>query len=116
MELFDSHAHYNDEKFDLDREKIIKTAYAQGIKKIVNAGYSLESSKQAIKIAENYEFMYATVGISPNDIQNFKKEYINELENQGILEYGRTNNADGSVTIPEVLVPFMGGQTILKAK
>lgn len=80
MELFDSHAHYNDEKFDLDREQVIKTAYKEGVKKIVNAGYSLESSKQAIKIAENYEFMYATVGISPNDIQNLKKEYINELE------------------------------------
>lgn len=70
MEFFDSHAHYNDEKFEEDKEKLIKDIYEDGITKMVTVGYDLESSKKAIEIANQYEFMYATCGISPNDVQN----------------------------------------------
>ena len=80
MELLDSHAHYNDEKFDDDRDTIIKEAYNSGITTIINAGYSLESSKKAIEIANQYEFMYATVGVSPNDIEVLKGNYIEDIE------------------------------------
>ena len=68
MELFDNHAHYNDEKFDLDRDEIIKKIYDSGVTKFICAGYSLESSKKALEIATNYNFIYTTAGISPNDI------------------------------------------------
>ena len=81
MEFFDSHAHYNDEKFEEDRDELIKKIYNEGITKIINAGYSLESSKQAIEIAKNYDFMHTIVGISPNDIECFKKEDLIEIEN-----------------------------------
>lgn len=80
MELLDSHSHYNDEKFDNDRDIIIKEAYNSGVKTIINAGYSLESSKKAIEIANQYKFMYATVGVSPNDIEDVKTNYIEEIE------------------------------------
>ena len=80
MELFDSHAHYNDEKFNLDREELLKDIYNLGVTKIINAGYSLESSEKAIEIAEKYNFMYATVGISPNDIEQFEKENLIKIE------------------------------------
>jgi len=81
MELFDSHAHYNDEKFDEDRKELIEEIYKSGVTKIVCAGYSLESSKRALDIASNYDFIYTTSGISPNDIDDFKEEYLNEIEN-----------------------------------
>ena len=68
MELFDSHAHYNDEKFNNDREEVIKIVYNSGVTKLINAGYSLQSSKVALDIANAHSFMYATAGISPNDI------------------------------------------------
>ena len=80
MELFDSHAHYNDEQFDKDRFEIIDAIYKSGVTKIINAGYSLESSKKAIEIANDYDFMYTTAGISPNDIEDFKEEYLDEIE------------------------------------
>ena len=80
MELFDSHAHYNDEKFDIDRKDLIKDIYDYGVTKIINAGYSLESSRHAIEIANNYDFMYTTAGISPNDIDDFKKEDLEVVE------------------------------------
>ena len=81
MEFFDSHAHYNDEQFDIDKNSLIKEIYNSKITSIINAGYNLESSKKAIKLAKEYDFIYATVGISPNDIDDFKKEYLNEIEN-----------------------------------
>lgn len=80
MEFFDSHAHYNDERFEENRDELIKEIYSEGITKIVNAGYSLESSKKAIEIADNYDFMYTTAGISPNDIDDFKEEHLEEIE------------------------------------
>ena len=46
MELFDNHAHYNDEKFDDDRDEIIKKIYDSGVTKLISAGYSLASSIQ----------------------------------------------------------------------
>ena len=55
MRLFDSHAHYDDEKFDQDREEIIQKIYDSGVEKFISAGYSLESSKRAIELADKYE-------------------------------------------------------------
>lgn len=81
MNLIDSHAHYNDEKFDEDREDVLKSVYNEGITTIINAGYSLESSKKAIEIAQKHEFVYATVGVSPNDIENLPNDYLEQLEN-----------------------------------
>ena len=81
MELFDSHAHYNDEKFEEDREEILKEIYRSGVTKLVNARYSLESSKSTIQIANSHDFIYSTVGISPNDIADYKKEDLKEIEN-----------------------------------
>ena len=80
MEFFDSHAHYNDEKFEEDREELIKKIYDENVTEIINAGYSLESSKEAIEIANKYDFMNAIVGISPNDIDNFKESDLDEIE------------------------------------
>lgn len=86
MQLFDSHAHYNDEKFDEDREDVISKVYENGVKKLICAGYSLKSSIDAVNIANEHNNIYAIVGISPNDIpecQNkdyFEKELNNQLK------------------------------------
>lgn len=83
MELFDSHAHYNDEKFNEDRNEIIKKVFESGVKRLVNAGYSIESSKYALEISKKYDWMYTISGISPNDIPNNEikiEEEIKDLE------------------------------------
>ena len=85
MELFDSHAHYDDEKFNDDRDCVIKDVFDSGVTKLVSAGYSLESSIKAIELAEKYNFIYATCGISPNDVpenQNMDmlEEQLKQLE------------------------------------
>lgn len=80
MRLFDSHAHYDDEKFDQDREEIIQKIYDSGVEKFISAGYSLESSKRAIDLADKYEFIYTTVGISPNDVKQALEETIEDIK------------------------------------
>ena len=74
MEFFDSHSHYNDEKFDEDREQIIKDTYKSGVTKFVCAGYDVQSSKKAIEISQKHEFIYSICGISPNDIPQSEEE------------------------------------------
>ena len=78
--IFETHAHYDDEKFEMDREEIIKSAYNSGVTKIISAGYSLEGSKRSIELSDKYPFIYSTAGISPNDInENFEQE-IDEID------------------------------------
>ena len=83
MKLFDSHCHLDDDKFNEDRDVLIPKLHEEGVDKLVSAGYSLEGSKRAIELAKKYDFIYATIGISPNDIpdaENKLKEQINELK------------------------------------
>lgn len=74
MELFDNHAHLDDEKFNEDREQLMEQIREAGVTKLISAGYSLEGSKKAKELAEQYDFIYATAGISPNDIPQTEEE------------------------------------------
>lgn len=76
--LFDTHAHYNDSKFEQDANEVINNAYNSGVKLIVNIGYDIETSKKAVEQANNYDFMYASVGIHPEEVAN--KESIDQIE------------------------------------
>ena len=84
MELFDSHCHLDDEKFDQDREEIIAHIFSSGVTKLISAGYSVASSKRALELALKYPQIYTVSGISPNDIlENAQKidAQINEIKN-----------------------------------
>lgn len=74
MNLFDSHAHYNDEKFDNDRKEIIEKTLKNGVSNFIVAGYNIESSKKALNIVKEYKELYSIVGISPNDIEDIKED------------------------------------------
>ena len=84
MEYFESHAHYDDEKFNIDREKLIEQMYKENVTKIISAGYSLDGSIRGIELSKKYDFIYTTVGISPNDLNNNYKKEINYIDD--ILE------------------------------
>lgn len=86
MEFFDSHSHYNDEKFDIDREELIKKVYEEGITRTICVGYNVEKSKFALEIAKSHDFIFATCGISPNDIEDFSIENLKEIEEIGKCE------------------------------
>ena len=64
--LFDTHAHLNDTAFDQDREELIAGLKDKGVGFVMNAGCSLQSSKECIALAEKYPFLYASVGSHPD--------------------------------------------------
>lgn len=80
--IFDSHAHYDDERFDGILQELLPTLNQKGVGKIVNCGCDFQSNEKCLKIAENFNFVYSAVGIHPgnidsnttlSDIENFAK-------------------------------------------
>ena len=93
MELFDTHSHYNDEQFDDDDiDELIKDTYNSGVTKFACIGCDLESSKKAIKIAENYDFIYPTVAIGPFGVTEKNLDELDEIrdlaKNNNIVAIG----------------------------
>lgn len=98
MELFDSHAHLDDEKFKEDREELIEQIRHGGVTKFISAGYSLEGSKMASELANQYDFIYATSGISPNDLpQTEEKLWIMLKQIKYIAEQNKKVVAIGEI-------------------
>ena len=69
MELIDSHAHLDGEKFADDRAAVVERAMASGVVKIITMGDSLESSARSVALTEEFESVYAAVGIHPEEAQ-----------------------------------------------
>lgn len=68
--IFDTHAHYDDEKFDGDRDQILSSLAGSGVTLVVDPGSDLESSEKALDIAEKYPFVYAAVGYHPHEAEH----------------------------------------------
>lgn len=77
---FNTHSHLNSDELYFNRDEFIKHALENHVDYIVVAGYDLPSSKKAIEIAHEYPFIYATVGISPNDCLNTTDDDLKEIE------------------------------------
>ena len=77
--LFDTHAHYDDEAFDADRDALLSAMPRRGVGRIVNPGCTLASSRMAVALAERYEHVYAAVGIHPEECGSFVAAQIDEL-------------------------------------
>jgi TatD DNase family protein len=74
--LFDSHAHYEDKRFDVDRDDVIKKVRSSGVGCLVNVGSDIETSVQSINLADKYDFIYASAGVHPHLARNMKDEDI----------------------------------------
>ena len=78
--IFDTHAHYDDKSFDEDRSEVLKMLPQNNVFAVVNAGADIESSVKSIEISKEYDYVYASVGIHPENISDEKIDYINILE------------------------------------
>lgn len=78
--LFNTHTHLNSEQLFENRDLYIKNALDRGVKYLTVVGYDLESSRLAVQIANEYDFIYAAVGISPNDCKETIDEDIEIIE------------------------------------
>ena len=77
--LFDTHAHYDDERFDGDREALLASMPEKNVGLIVNPGCDISSSRTAVALAESFDFVYAAVGIHPENCADFVPEQIDTL-------------------------------------
>lgn len=78
MNIFDTHAHYDDEAFNEDRDTLLRAMAENGVKYIINQGIDVSTSRFAISLAEKYPHVYAAVGIHPEDVN--KAEDINDIK------------------------------------
>lgn len=76
---FDTHAHLDDGRFSEDRAEVIETIRQAGVSLVVNIGSDLENSRQGVLLAEQYDFIYAAVGVHPYDAQNMTKADLETL-------------------------------------
>jgi TatD DNase family protein len=78
--LFDTHTHLGDPDFDQDRAQVIDRAVVAGLVNIINVGYDLESARWSVTLAEEYDFIYAAVGIHPHEAAKVPPDYLAVLE------------------------------------
>ena len=72
--IFETHAHYDDEQFDSGREALLASLPDCGIKRVVNIGASIASTRNSVELAEKYDYIYATVGVHPSEIAELNEE------------------------------------------
>lgn len=78
--IFESHAHYDDEAFDPDREELLGRMQDAGISHIVNVGASVRGVEATVKLMERYPFVYGAVGIHPDEVGDLNEERIQWLQ------------------------------------
>ena len=79
MTLFDTHAHYDSRKFDADRDAVLSGLPDRGVGLVVNPGCDLPSSRQAVELAQRYPFVYAAVGVHPEDCAGWEDAQVAQL-------------------------------------
>jgi TatD DNase family protein len=80
--IFETHAHYDDEAFNDDRDKLLLSMKDNGVGYIVNVGSSLNSTRQSIELAHKYKFIYAAAGVHPSETGELNEENFAWLETQ----------------------------------
>lgn len=91
---FDSHAHYDDSRFDDDRQDALTCLAENGISNIVNIGSDLESSKRTLELAGKYDFVYGAVGVHPHEVKY--------MDDNVLLEIARLSEHKKIVAIGEI--------------
>ena len=77
--IFETHAHYDDEAFNEDREAVIKSLAAAGVETVVNIGASMDSSETTLELTRNYPFIYGTAGVHPSWTDELNEEKFQRL-------------------------------------
>lgn len=93
-QFIDTHAHLHLAQFDPDRDEVLARAGAAGVHRIIEIGFDLASSRAAVAMAEQYDHIYAVVGIQPN--------YPDDGDDQGLAEIGRLAAHPKVVAIGEI--------------
>lgn len=84
--IFDTHAHYDDEAFDGDREELLTSLPGHGIAKVVNIGAGLASCRRTVDLMQRYDFVYGAMGVHPGEAAELDETGMEWLRQQCRLE------------------------------
>ncbi|MBO7475000.1 MAG: TatD family hydrolase [Ruminococcus sp.] len=79
MNIFDTHAHYADRAFDDDRGQVLDELPGKGVKFVMLAASGLEDSVENMRLAQKYDYIYAAVGVHPENIDETPGDYLDRL-------------------------------------
>lgn len=80
--IFESHAHYDDERFEDDRDALLSSMPQKGIGRIINVGSSIEATRKTLELADAYPHIFAAVGVHPSDISDLNEKTFAWLKEQ----------------------------------
>ena len=78
--IFDSHAHYDDERFNDDRDELLNSMESKGVCGIIHASTDIKSAKFGIEYAQKFQNFYTSIGIHPESVENLEEDYIKILK------------------------------------
>ena len=78
--IFDTHAHYDDEQFNEDRVELLNSMEEQGVGTIINVSATYNSCRKVIALAKEYPFVYAAVGIHPDEVGSLNEETFAQMK------------------------------------
>ncbi len=91
--IFDTHAHYDDERFDEDRDSVLKNIFEHGVSLVVDPACDLETCKKTIELSSKYDFIYSAVGVHPHSAEsdgngNWIEKVAKFSENKKVVAIG----------------------------
>lgn len=84
--IFETHAHYDDGRFDKDRDALIQSLPEAGIGVVINSAASVESNRDTVALAEQYAHVYAAVGVHPSGIAEMDEDVLNWMKEKTAWE------------------------------
>ena len=80
--IFETHAHYDDDRFNEDRDELLRRLPEEGVGVVINSGASVESTRDTIRLAGMYDHVYAAVGVHPSEIEELDDAFIDWMKEQ----------------------------------
>ena len=84
--MIDSHAHYDDDAFEQDRDELISSVFQSGIRKVINIGASMKSCRTTLALAKEYEHIYAALGVHPSDTADLTEDDMKWIAEKSALD------------------------------
>lgn len=92
--IIETHAHYDDEAFDDDRESLLERLPEEGIGRVINVGANMATTENSVALAERYPYVYAAVGVHPDDVE--------ELDDAAVARLHELCRLDKTVAVGEI--------------
>ena len=84
--IFETHAHYDDDRFEEDRDEILRCLPEEGVGVVINSGASVESTRDTIRLATDYPHVYAAIGVHPSLIEELDEEFMEWMKEKAEWE------------------------------